>query len=187
MTLEELDRFPIKRLHWGCGRYPVPGWINSDRRDDVSLELVGDIRDGLALPDDCMDYIVTIHALPEVPYDALVPVLTELRRVLRPGGVLRISVPNIDNLITAYQRKERSYFLIPDEIAKTVGGKFLTQLIWYGYSRSFFNREFIEELLLKAGFSRVNHCAFQETASAFAAIAELDNREAESLFVEAVK
>ena len=45
----------------------------------------------------------------------------------------------------------------------------------------------IEELLFKSGFSRVDRCAFQQTASAFPEITELDNRERESLFVEAVK
>ena len=42
-------------------------------------------------------------------------------------------------------------------------------------------------MLLKAGFSRVMHCGFKETATRWPEIVELDNRERESLFVEAVK
>ena len=76
---------------------------------------------------------------------------------------------------------------MPDEDAKSVGAKFVTQMIWYGYSRSLFTHEFIEELLEKAGFSRVDHCAYKQTASPYPEIVDLDNREQESLFVEAVK
>ncbi len=43
------------------------------------------------------------------------------------------------------------------------------------------------ELLLRAGFRRVARCAFRLTSSGYGDIVELDNRERESLFVEAVK
>ena len=39
----------------------------------------------------------------------------------------------------------------------------------------------------QAGFSRVDHLSFKKTASRYPEIVELDNREQESLFVEAVK
>jgi hypothetical protein len=61
------------------------------------------------------------------------------------------------------------------------------QLLWYGYSKSTFTKEYIEEALLKAGFRNVQHCSFKETKSAWPEIIELDNRERESLFVEATK
>jgi hypothetical protein len=61
------------------------------------------------------------------------------------------------------------------------------QLLWYGYSRSLFTYDFIRELLVKAGFIQVTQCRFNETNSPYPGIVELDNREAESLFVEAVK
>jgi hypothetical protein len=68
-----------------------------------------------------------------------------------------------------------------------MGGKLAVQLTWYGYSRSVFTSDHVEELLLKAGFRRVDHVGFRETRSGHAGIVELDNREAESLFVEATK
>jgi hypothetical protein len=48
-------------------------------------------------------------------------------------------------------------------------------------------RGFVGELLLKAGFHDVRQLAYRETASAYPEIVELDNRERESLFVEASK
>jgi hypothetical protein len=134
-----------------------------------------------------MEYIVSIHALPEMPYEEVVPALKELRRVLKKGGVLRLVLPDLLKGVRAYEQGDRDYFLVPDEDAESLGAKLIVQLIWYGYSRTLFTPEFIEELLRKAGFKRVEHCAYRETRSLFPDIVSLDNRERESLFVEAFK
>ena len=177
----------VKRLNWGCGGHTLPGWINSDQKEGPGIDLSCDIRAGLPLDSDSIDYAVSIHAMPEVPYDELVPVLQELRRVLRPGGVLRLALPDLLKGVDAYRRGDRDYFLVPDEDARSLGAKLITQLVWYGYVRTLFTAEFIEEQLLKAGFRNVGHCGYRRTNSAFPEIVDLDNREAESLFVEAVK
>ena len=182
-----VNEMEIKRLNWGCGAAGEPGWINSDQKDGPGIDISCDIRNGLPLDSDSMDYIVSIHALPEVPYPGLVPVLKELRRVLKPGGTLRLSLPDLDKGIQAYLRQDREYFLIPDEEVKSISAKFIVQLLWYGWSRTLFTYDFIEEILGKAGFSQISQCAYQETHSPYAGIVELDNREQESLFVEAVK
>jgi predicted SAM-dependent methyltransferase len=177
----------IKRLHWGCGSWRPAGWINADQKDGPGIDISCDIRDGLPLDTGSIEYAVSIHALPEVPYPDLVPVLKELRRVLKPKGVLRLGLPDLDRTIQAYLQEKSSYFLIPDEEAKSLGAKFVVHLIWYGYTRTFFTHDFIEEHLLKAGFGRVERCHYGETQSPYPGIVELDNREEESLFVEAVK
>lgn len=177
----------IRRLNWGCGASGEPGWINSDQKEGPGIDLPCDIRTGLPLPDGTIDYIVSIHALPEVPYPDLVPVLQELRRVLKTGGVLRMALPDLLKGVAAYHRGERDYFLVPDEDAQSLGAKLVTQLVWYGYSRTLFTPDFVEEILLRSGFVDVRHCAYQETFSRFPSITELDNRERESLFVEARK
>jgi SAM-dependent methyltransferase len=177
----------IRRLHWGCGGSARPGWINTDIKHGPGIDISVDIRDGLPLEDDSVDYIVSVHALQEIPLDDLLPALSELRRVLAPGGVLRLVLPDFLKGVRAYERGDRDYFLVPDEDARSLGAKLVVQLIWYGYSRTLFSAEFIEEVLLKAGFAHVVHCEFRQTASPFADITSLDNRERESLFVEATK
>jgi SAM-dependent methyltransferase len=177
----------VRRLNWGCGTQPEAGWINSDRKQGPGIDLSCDIREGLPLAEGSIDYAVSIHALPEVPYPQLVPVLTELRRVLKPGGVLRLGLPNLERALDAYRRGERDWFLIPDEEMSSLGGKLIAQLVWYGYSRTLFVPQFADELLRKAGFVQVHHLAGGETASPFPDIVALDDRPQESFFVEAVR
>jgi SAM-dependent methyltransferase len=165
-------RETIRRLHWGCGSWRPPGWINADRKEGSGIDISSDIRDGLPLDTASIDYAVSIHALQEVPYVDLVPVLKELRRVLRPNGELRLGVPDLDRTI---------------QEAKSLASKFVVHLIWYGYTRTFFTHDFVEEHLFKADFTRVDRCAYAETNSPYPDIMELGNREEESLFVEAIK
>ncbi len=178
---------PPVRLNWGCGDVRPPGWVNSDLKDGPGIDVSADIRHGLPLDSEMFDYIVSIHALPMLSYPDLVPALAELRRLLKPGGVLRLSLPDVDKGIAAYLRGDRSHFLVPDEEVESLGGKFVVHMLWYGYSVSMFTADFIEELLGRAGFASVQHCEYQRTASRFPGIVELDDREHESLFVEAVK
>jgi SAM-dependent methyltransferase len=182
-----MSETPVKRLNWGCGRNGEPGWINADRASRSGVDIRCDIRDGLPLPSEGIDYICSVHALQEIALPDLVPVLQELRRVLKTGGVLRLCLPDVEKGIDAYLRRERAFFGVPDEDAESLGGKFITQLIWYGHTRTPFTYDFIEELLLKAGFRHVVRCGFRATESQYSGIVELDNRQQESLFVEAVK
>ena len=177
----------VRRLNWGCGEHPEPGWLNSDVKDVPGIDIVADVRTGLPLETESIDYITSIHALPELPYADLVPALSELRRVLKPGGVLRLALPDLERGIAAYQRGDHDYFHVPDEDARSIGAKFVTQMTWYGYSHSLFVHDFIEELLERAGFAQTARCRYKQTASRGPDITHLDNPERESLFVEAVK
>jgi SAM-dependent methyltransferase len=178
---------PGRRTNWGCGLDPEPGWLNSDIRHGPGIDLSADILDGLPLAEGALDYIVSIHALPALPYPSLLPALQELRRVLREEGVLRLALPDLERAIRAYLAGDARYFIVPDDDVRSLGGKLAVQLTWYGYSRSLFTWDFVEELLFAAGYRRVVRCAFRHTASPFPEIVELDNREGESLYVEAVK
>lgn len=177
-----------KRLHWGCGPITPYGWINSDIAAFPGVDVVADVLQGLPFPDHEFDVIVSIHVLPEIPYRQLDAALRELRRILKPGGTLRLSLPDMDKAIRAYLERDVDYFfLIPDEQVQCLSGKMIVQLLWHGVSRSMFTAEFIQELLARNGFVDIRHCGFRETKSQRQGITDLDDRELESLFVEASK
>lgn len=177
----------VKRLNWGCGTEPEAGWLNSDIKEGAGIDISCDILEGLPLDDDSIDYAVSIHALPELRQPDLVPALEELRRVLKPEGVLRLALPNLETAIAAYQAGDADYFLVPDEDARSLGGKMIVQLTWYGYSKSMFLPDWTQELLERASFRNVQQCGYRQTASDFPEIVDLDNRERESIFFEGVK
>jgi len=101
--------------------------------------------------------------------------------------VLRLGLPDLVRALEAYRRGDRNYFYVPDDDAKSIGAKLVTQIIWYGSVRTPFVFDFIEELLLRAGFENTTRCQYRQTATRYADIVQLDNRQRETLFVEADK
>ncbi|MFO1200768.1 MAG: methyltransferase domain-containing protein [Burkholderiaceae bacterium] len=81
-----------RRMNFGCGPLPAPGWLNSDRLALDGVELCADLRDGLPLRDPCLDYVSCVHVLQDLAYFDVAPALRELRRVLRPGEPARRGV-----------------------------------------------------------------------------------------------
>jgi predicted SAM-dependent methyltransferase len=177
----------VRRLNWGCGSHVGEGWINSDIKGAPEVDLIADIREGLPLASNSIDYAVSVHALPELPYGDLVPALSEIRRVLKVEGVLRLVLPDLRRAIDAYLAGDERYFELVAKDAATPGGRFITQMLWYGYSRSLFTADFSTELLTRAGYANIVLCEAHRTASRFAHIVELDNRESESFYIEATK
>jgi predicted SAM-dependent methyltransferase len=175
------------RLNWGCGSHTALGWINSDVKDIPGVDLVADIRDGLPIETASVDYAVSVHALPELPYPTLVPALEELRRVLKPGGVLRLVLPDLDKAVDAYREGNAGYFKIAPEEADSLSGRFILHILWYGYSKSLFTAEFTTDLLAEAGFEAIEVCGYGETKSSLDGLIELDNREDESFYIEGRK
>ncbi len=176
---------PACRLHWGCGSVTPAEWINSDLNFEDGVDLVCDLLQGLPLAEASIDYIASHHALQEIPIYDQVRALTELRRVLKPGGVLRLGLPDLDRAIEAYRTGDAEFFAVADW--ETLSGNFVTHILWHNLTRTLLTYEFAHELLCQAGFRAVHRVAYLETVSPHPEIVELDGRERESFFVEAFK
>lgn len=101
--LQYLDTHPITKLHLGCGMFPKEGWLNTDinvKDEDNIVRL--DVRSSFDIPDNSFDYIYSEHLIEHVDYFGAINMLKESYRVLKPGGVLRISTPKLEFLIDLY-------------------------------------------------------------------------------------
>lgn len=186
MALADAD-VSVRRLQFGCGQFAAAGWINANLEPGPGVDFRCDIRGGLPLESDSVRYIASMHALCELPYLDVVPALRELRRVLEPGGVLRLGLPDLERAIDAYVRGDRSYFSIPDDETPSLSGKLIVQMTWYGTNLMTFTCEFARELLERADFRDIARCEPGQTRSPWPEIVQLDNRPKETFFIEARK
>ena len=88
------------RLQIGAGPLGIPGWLNSDL---ISGDIYLDLMRPLPLPDASVSYVFGEHVIEHLPEQAAIELLRELHRVLRPGGVLRLTTPDLKKLIAIYE------------------------------------------------------------------------------------
>jgi predicted SAM-dependent methyltransferase len=103
--------------------------------------------------------------------------IADAYRVLRPGGVLRLCVPDLEFAVSRYQEGDRARFLdyfFPLDPRNDLGR--------HRYMYDYF---MLHQLLQSVGFAEVERFARAEGATPD--IGLLDNREDETLYVEAVK
>lgn len=96
------------KLHIGCGSHVLPGWVNLDVHP---APLCWNVQWGLPFADGAASHVFVSHLLEHLffPRDALA-FLAELKRVLAPGGRVRLVVPDVAQLIDAYHRGDRDFF-----------------------------------------------------------------------------
>ena len=96
------------KLHIGCGAHELPGWVNLDVHP---APLCWNVQWGLPFADGAASHVFVSHLFEHLffPHDAMA-FLAELKRVLAPGGRVRLVVPDVRQLIDAYQRGDRAFF-----------------------------------------------------------------------------
>lgn len=89
------------KLHLGCGKRDFGnGWIHIDSADFPHV-VCSDIVN-LPFKSNSCDLVYASHVLEYFDREQGIQVLTEWVRVLKPGGVLRIAVPNFKAICGAY-------------------------------------------------------------------------------------
>ena len=82
------------RLHLGCGAKQIAGWFHVDALDYPHIDHQGPVDDLSFVPDASAQIIYAAHVLEHFGRNTYMAALREWRRVLRPGGILRLAVPD---------------------------------------------------------------------------------------------
>jgi predicted SAM-dependent methyltransferase len=99
-TREYLAGTDEPKLQFGAGPFRLPGWLNTDL---ISGEVHVDLTRPLPFDDGVFAYAFGEHVIEHLADDQGARLLAELHRVLRPGGVLRLTTPDLQKIVALYE------------------------------------------------------------------------------------
>jgi predicted SAM-dependent methyltransferase len=148
-------------LHLGSGIHKPPGWVNVDVLG-MSPDLYWDLRRELPFPEGSAEGVLLEHVLEHFTLEDGLELLEKSRRVLAPGGIVRVGVPDFGRYLESYagdgafvdeRRPGRpTRLLAVAEVALSHG------------HRSVWDAETLELVLREAGFGEVSRKSFGESA-----------------------
>lgn len=146
------------KLHLGCGRRFIPGYFHVDAVEFPHVDLVHAVDQLPMVPDESVEVIYACHVLEHYQRRAVPRVLAEWRRILKPGGTLRVAVPDFEALVELYRKTQR--------LEHVVGPLFGRGDYLYNIHYNVFDFSSLERKLLDAGFSDVRRYDWRATEHA---------------------
>lgn len=90
------------RVNLGCGSVYHPDWVNLDSIPASALVRRWDIRKSLPFGAGQVDACYASHVLEHLSRSSAKDLLRECHRILRNGGIIRLVVPDLENIASAY-------------------------------------------------------------------------------------
>lgn len=92
-------------LNIGCGNHFHRSWVNVDVAPCAPAVMAQNVAETpLSFADAVFDAVYHSHVLEHLPKQAALPFLRDCLRVLKPGGVLRVAVPDLERISREYLR-----------------------------------------------------------------------------------
>jgi glycosyltransferase involved in cell wall biosynthesis len=101
-SLDLPAKAPPKLINLGCGSRFHSAWENFDFASNNPAVKVANLRKGIPLANDYADAIYQSHVLEHFPKAEAPQFIAECFRVLRPGGVLRVAIPDLEPIAKLY-------------------------------------------------------------------------------------
>jgi len=136
-------------LHLGCGPVDHKKFINVDGYPYPHVHYVQAIERLPQFKEGSVDLIYGSHCLEHFKYSETLSVLKEWHRVLKPGGIIRLSVPDFDKLVDIYKTQSCD----PDTILPQLMGG---QNNKYNYHLTIFNKVNLSRILKETGFGNIS-------------------------------
>jgi len=174
------------KLHLGCGKRDFgSGWIHIDSEDFPHVDF-NDVMD-IPFKDGSCDVVYASHLLEYFDRDEAFTVLEEWKRVLKPGGILRLAVPDFTAICDLYRNGHNL-----DSFLGPLYGKMGDPPI---YHKTIYTFTSLSKLLTLVGFKDVvgydwretEHSEFDDHSQAYIPHMDKDNGTLISLNLEATK
>jgi len=143
------------KLHLGCGNKKIPGYINIDMINADAVDAITDIRFLHDYKKNSVDVIYACHVLEHISRLEYKNVLARWREILKPGGILRISIPDL--------KKWFLYCLKVNNFRLMLGAPYGQQNNDFNLHRMGWTEQTIKEDLLEIGFSEVINYDWNKT------------------------
>jgi predicted SAM-dependent methyltransferase len=144
----------LTKLHLGCGKIRLPGYINVDIQEGPAVDRVADLR---ALPweNGSVDMVYSCAAIEHFGRREWIGILREWARVLKPGGLLRLSTADFEAAIERYRETHN----LQELLGLLIGGQ-KDDYDWHGM---IFDFATLKSGLEEAGFRNVRRYDWKQT------------------------
>jgi len=142
------------KLHIGCGQKYLPGYKHIDVMEAEHIDYVCDTRDLSVFTDGSADEIYACHILEHLEKKDVPVILDEWCRVLKEGGVIRISVPDFEAIVEEYVAHKN--------LVELQGLLYGGQTYDYNFHYVAFDFKNLEQLLEKTGFEGIERYDWQD-------------------------
>ena len=91
-------------LNIGSGNKKLDGFVNIDI--EAGADIVHDVTKGLPFAANSVDGVYSEHFIEHISQVQVVNFMRECRRVLKPGGTLRLATPDLDYIVKRYLKED---------------------------------------------------------------------------------
>lgn len=151
----------LLKLHLGCWKRNIPGFTNVDICNLPHIHYKRNVDDLSIFKNNSAELIYASHVFEYFDREEAKKVLKEWRRVLVPKGILRLAVPDFEQLIKVYKKyKDLNKILGP------LYGKMLVKTSRKEkvlYHKTVYDFDSLKEMLKSSGFKNVRRYDWKKT------------------------